>query len=186
MVSESMVQSGFNAGFAVIAMAIIAGCTPSGQTTRDGEEIEFDQNRKRPLSYYEATLRPSDLDEEIEVVQKAHAETKTIPLPDFPEDSVGVEEEIGQGFRIQIFASASIDEANASRAVAMRRTREDSVYVVYDPPVYKVRVGDYTSRLEASRKLSTFIDKGYPDAWIVADRVVQRKLVRFSPTQTQK
>ena len=64
----------------------------------------------------------------------------------------------------------------------MRKVREDSVYVVYDPPVYKVRVGDYTSRLEASRKLSTFIDKGYPDAWIVADRIVQRRLVRIGTT----
>ena len=161
-----------------LAMTMI-GCG-LGASTFEGEN---DQNRKHPLSYYEATLRPSDFDEEIEVVQKAHQETRTSPLPDLPPDSLTIEEEVIQGFRIQIFATASIDEATAAKTLASRQVGEDSVYVVYDPPVYKVRVGDYGTRLEASRKLSSLIDKGYPDAWIVSDRIVQRKLVRL-PSKT--
>jgi hypothetical protein len=54
----------------------------------------------------------------------------------------------------------------------------DSVYVVYDAPVYKIRVGDFVNRYEANQRLPEFTEKGYRDAWIVPDRIVQRKFVR--------
>jgi hypothetical protein len=46
--------------------------------------------------------------------------------------------------------------------------------------VYKVRVGDFANRYEANQRLPEFVEKGYRDAWIVPDRIVQRKLVRVS------
>ncbi|MBI4429921.1 MAG: SPOR domain-containing protein [Ignavibacteriales bacterium] len=137
------------------------------------------QLQKAPLSYYEATLNPSDYDEEITSVQNVHQEETQREELNIPKDSVTVEEEISQGFRIQIFASASIDEANSTRMAATMKLGQDSVYVVYDPPVYKVRVGDFPTRYSASQRLPLFIEKGYPDAWVVPDRIVQRKVIRI-------
>ena len=127
---------------------------------------------------YEATLNPADFDEDVKVVRQTHAEVDTtLPLT-IPTDSTVVEEEIVQGFRIQIYTSPNIDDANTARVVAAKEFPSDSVYVVYDPPVYKVRIGDFTTRLEANRKLSDVISSQYPDAWVVADKIVHRKLVR--------
>jgi len=156
-----------------IALAIFAACSPSKQATQE------QQPQKAPLSYYEATLNPSDYDEEITNIEKVHKEEKQRGELNIPKDSVTVEEEIIQGFRIQIFASASIDEANATRGAATYKIGLDSVYVIYDAPVYKVRVGDFATRLAANQRLPLLMEKGYPDAWVVPDRIVQRKVTRI-------
>ena len=162
---------------ALAAILLLAGCDGS-RGAFQSVESENGQTKKAPLSYYEATLRPSDFDEEVEMVQKAHAQsTGFVPL-EIPSDSTVVVEEITQGFRVQIFASSSIDEANAAKAVAEEKAIRDSIYIVYDPPVYKVRVGDYATRFEANQHLTRLVNIGYPDAWVVADRVVQRRSVR--------
>ncbi|MBI3005110.1 MAG: SPOR domain-containing protein [Ignavibacteriales bacterium] len=162
---------------AAIALALFAAaCSPSKSTV---EEEQPGRAQKAPLRYYEATLNPSDYDEDITNLQSVHPEDSQFVELNIPKDSVSVEEEILQGFRIQIFASASIDEANSTRISATMRLAQDSVYVVYDPPVYKVRVGDFPSRYTANQRLPLLIEKGYPDAWVVPDRIVQRKITRI-------
>ena len=91
-----------------------------------------------------------------------------------------VQEEVVQGFRIQIFSSSNVDEATLMKNLALEKFVGDSIYVVYDAPVYKVRVGDFLNRYEANQRLPEFVEKGYREAWIVPDRIVQRKLVRVS------
>jgi septal ring-binding cell division protein DamX len=157
---------------------LLAGCGP-GKEAFQSPDVQ-DEKSKKPLSYYEATLRPSDFDEEVEIVQKAHSQTAGFVPLEIPSDSAVIVEEFTQGFRVQIFASSSIDEANAAKATAEEKAIRDSIYIVYDPPVYKVRVGDYATRFEANQHLTRLVNIGYPDAWVVADRVVQRKMVRVS------
>ena len=141
---------------------------------------EGNGTRKRaPLAYYEATLRPSEFDEEVEAVQRAHDSGESVAPLDLPSDSSIVEYVEVQGFRIQIFASANIDEATGAQRVAADKAGIDSVYVVYDPPVYKVRIGDYGTRLEANQKLSKIVNLGYDDAWVVADKVNLRRVTRI-------
>ncbi len=162
----------------ILLVFLLIGCGESKETFRPA--LTGDQTKKAPLSYYESTLRPSDFDEEVEIVQKAHAQSAgSIPL-DIPTDSTIVIEEQIQGFRIQIFATSSIDEANGAKKGAEEKALRDSIYIVYDPPVYKVRIGDFATRLEANQHLSRLINIGYPDAWVVADRVKQRRTVRVS------
>lgn len=141
---------------------------------------------KAPLAVYEATLRPSLYDEEVDVVQQAHKEEQERRGLEVGRDSLVVEEEVSQGYRVQIFSTSNIDEANAMRASVQQMLASDTVYVVYDPPVYKVRVGDYVSRLEANRMLTFMLDRGFRDAWVVADRITRRKIVRPTPTQQVK
>jgi hypothetical protein len=101
---------------------------------------------------------------------------------DLPTDSTIVETVETQGFRIQIFATGSIDEATASQTVA-RNQVGDSVYVVYDPPVYKVRVGDYATRLEANQRLTRIVNMGYDDAWVVSDKISLRRVTRVARSE---
>ena len=164
-------------GFGLI---LLAGCGGRGVLQ---DELNGDgTKRKAPLGYYESTLRPAEFDEEVEAVQKAHAQSGSVTPIDLPNDSTVVEIVETQGFRIQIFASASIDEATASRRVAKDRI-SDSVYVVYDPPVYKVRVGDYAARLEANQRLTRFVNMGYDDAWVVSDKIYLRRVTRVARTE---
>jgi hypothetical protein len=161
---------------AVLLLLLAIGCSPSKRVAGKGEEPA--KERKLSLAQYESTLNPSDYDEEIEIVQKAHAEENGHGQLTIPKDSTIVQEEMIQGYRIQIFSSSNIDDANAAKKGAEAKFPNDSVYIVFDTPVYKVRVGDFVNRYDASQRLPEFVDKGYRDAWIVPDQIEQRKIVR--------
>jgi hypothetical protein len=144
--------------------------SPRGQQpTKDGE--------KAPLEVFESSFQPSRYDEGVEAVERRLGRREE--QLDGRRDSVKVEEEVRQGFRIQIFASPRIDEATLAKQTAAQLITTDSLYIVFDPPVYKVRVGDYPTRLEANRALASIVQNGYPDAWIVTDRIIQRKFIRI-------
>lgn len=77
------------------------------------------------------------------------------------------------GFRIQIyFDSGNQSKIRASRVRAEFSGRFPSVnsYLFYDEPYYKVRIGDFRSRIDANRFLKV-ISGEYPSAFIVVDRI---------------
>jgi hypothetical protein len=164
----------------VLLTALVAGCTPSKHLqSEEKKKPEQPKEKIIRLSEYEATLNPVDFDREIEVLQKPGREEQRLQTAlEIPKDSMAVQEEVVQGFRIQIFSSSNVDEASSTRNLAVEKFSHDSIYVVYDAPVYKVRIGDFANRYEANQRLPEFIDKGYRDAWIVPDRIIRRKLVR--------
>jgi hypothetical protein len=74
------------------------------------------------------------------------------------------------GFRVQIFAGA--DEQTARLVEEEARFEFDtSVYLAYDPPNYKVRLGDFAERSDAEKIRREAYRKGYRDAWVVPDQV---------------
>ncbi|MBN2089330.1 SPOR domain-containing protein [candidate division KSB1 bacterium] len=85
--------------------------------------------------------------------------------------------ELVPGWRVQICALA--DESAARR---LQQRAEDvfekyqsfKVYLTYDSPYYKVRIGDFTSRTEADRLKTIAIQKGFPDAWVVRTNVLKQ------------
>ncbi len=169
---------------AALTLLLFSGCGGSAETAVRGEPVEKDtpvlrqqQPEKRPLLYYEATLRPSDFDKEIDEVQRIHIEERPHSELIIPRDSMALVEETILGFRIQILSTSNVDEAEESRIAAQQLFLSDTVYVIYDPPVYKVRVGDFETRLEANGRLQDVQERGYKDAWVVPDNVMRRKWV---------
>jgi hypothetical protein len=76
------------------------------------------------------------------------------------------------GFRIQIYASSNRnarDESNKARADFINKFPDIVSYPVYQHPGYfKIRVGDFRTRTEAT-KLFLIISKEFPDSYIVPD-----------------
>lgn len=159
---------------------LLLACSSSRETSDNSsrQKPSVEQGEKAPLAVFEKSFRPSDYDEDVEALEKHRVGKEDQTDLDTRKDSVKVEEETLQGFRIQIFASSNILEANLAKQTASQLITIDSLYIVYDPPVYKVRVGDYPTRLDANRSLVSVVQKGYPDAWIVTDRIILRKFVR--------
>jgi hypothetical protein len=88
-----------------------------------------------------------------------------------------------QGFRIQVLSS--VDKAEADRAVdeamswwsANRGEAPQGlfgsqlpVYVVYQQPYYRVRIGNFATRADAQRRLD-FVRRQYPGAFLAPDTV---------------
>jgi hypothetical protein len=74
------------------------------------------------------------------------------------------------GFRVQIFAVADEQVARMAEEEAHFEftTR---IYLVFDPPNYKIRLGDFLTRDEADDLRREAYRKGYRDAWVVPDQV---------------
>lgn len=86
------------------------------------------------------------------------------------------------GYRIQIFfdsGNSSQSNANNARTEFLRRYPEIEAYVTFDSPYYKVRAGDFRTRLEAQHFLNRIIAI-YPNAFIVIDKIQYPKI----PTNT--
>ena len=167
--------------FTILLAAIVfllSGCGSSGSSQKDDSPPPGERDQRVPLSRYEKTFNPSSYDDEIAEIQRRHVLEQEKAAAEHKHDSVVVESEFSQGYRIQIFATGNIDEANAMRMTAAQRITDDSLYVVFDPPVYKVRIGDFRTRAEANQRLGAVVALGFADAWVVGDRIIQRKLVR--------
>jgi len=171
---------------AVIVCTGIACSSSNPDTTgQQPSKPEGQKEMKKPLSEYEATLDPTQYDEDVEVVVKKKEEEKPVTELQIPKDSTVVQETSQVGFRIQLYSTSSIDEAMNMKTNILAKLPQDSVYIVYDPPVYKIRLGDFPTRYEASIKLPSIVNMGYADAWIVPDNIVRRRVVQVprSPGQ---
>lgn len=79
------------------------------------------------------------------------------------------------GYRVQIFFGSERKAANDAKTHFLQLMPEEEVYFMYQQPYFKVRVGNYRTRLEAEavyRKLITTFDK----AFIVPDKINLPKL----------
>ena len=78
------------------------------------------------------------------------------------------------GFKVQVFASRFSHSADSLKAVLDEKVDED-VSIVFDAPVYKVRVGNFVARNEAEKMRMNLVKFGYDTAWIVRSKVFARK-----------
>ena len=72
--------------------------------------------------------------------------------------SIAKYEQTIDGYRVQIFFDAgnnSQTNANHSRTEFMKRQPDVEAYIIFDSPYYKVRVGDFRTRLEAQHFLNS-------------------------------
>ena len=69
-------------------------------------------------------------------------------------------------YRIQIFESsvASIARAEAKR---FQNILGDTVYVDFETPLYKLRIGNYTLRKNAEKAIKSISKLGAEDLWII-------------------
>lgn len=81
---------------------------------------------------------------------------------------------ITEGFRVQILATKSMTKADSLSAI-LNTVLQDSIYVVYETPNYKVRVGDYIVRAEAEETRQYLSNIGYPSAWIIRTRITPQQ-----------
>ena len=77
-----------------------------------------------------------------------------------------VEEKELEVFRIQIFEStvASIARAEAKR---FQNILGDTVYINFETPLYKLRIGNYINRKNAEGAIESISKLGAKDAWII-------------------
>jgi hypothetical protein len=68
------------------------------------------------------------------------------------------------GFRVQVLSTDDLDEANQMRSKIYFGTDQKDVYVIFDPPFYKVQIGDFTNSADADNLTFKLKQLGYSEA----------------------
>jgi len=75
------------------------------------------------------------------------------------------------GYRVQVLSTDDIDEANRIRSEVYEMTTRKEVYVIFEPPFYKVKVGDFTLKSEADNLRFKLNQLGYTESKVVQESV---------------
>lgn len=90
------------------------------------------------------------------------------------------------GYRVQIYMASGNDGLSNAEIIKEEfemNFPELTAYVTFREPYYRVRVGDYRTRLEANQLLKA-IRKSYKDAWIIQDKISLPLLVTYQKTNS--
>jgi len=78
------------------------------------------------------------------------------------------------GFRIQILATNNIEKASLAEQVAAERFKYEGhkTYLLFEAPLYKIRVGDCKTRQEADNVQALAKKYGYAEAFLVKSKII--------------
>ncbi|HLP15166.1 MAG TPA: SPOR domain-containing protein [Bacteroidota bacterium] len=127
--------------------------------------------KRERLLLYERSFRPSTYDAPLPALTPADRDTSAGGRIGTVRDFYAAPETV-QGFRIQVLNTNNYDESISTRNALLAAIDTWWVYVIFDSPTYKVRIGDFATRLEAKSALEQIQMKGFPNAWLVPDKVV--------------
>jgi hypothetical protein len=77
------------------------------------------------------------------------------------------------GYRVQLYSVSGVnsrDKANTFMAQFLLKNPDAKVYIVYHAPYYKVRIGDFRTKIEALSYLQT-IKRDFPSGFVVVDKI---------------
>ncbi|MCB2204371.1 SPOR domain-containing protein [bacterium] len=116
--------------------------------------------------------------------EKEATEVKPSERADIPEETQWTERiEKTMGYRIQLYSTTSVDEAQ--RQITRFHDRLDSLDMqvgrldlTFDAPYYKLRMGDFLLRPPADSVRALLHERGMTEAWVVRDRVQHKVRVK--------
>jgi len=156
----------------IISAVLIILVSCSGPGRRSGNEsanVPAQNNGFDPLTLSDYDFKIKEYEFKI-----TREDTSTYELSFLQEESDSLtadEGETAPGYRVQIFSSKNISRANEVYSDALE-SFGSQVYLEYSAPWYKVRVGNFTSRIGADEKQQEVSRMGYPDAWVVQTQVL--------------
>ncbi len=78
-----------------------------------------------------------------------------------------------EGYRIQLFSGREREYARF-KEVELKVKYPYEVYLIYEAPLYKVRIGDFRSMDIANRFCRQMRKDGYRDAWVIKSPIIVR------------
>jgi len=123
--------------------------------SQDQKKVNFDPDKlKDPEPRWPKVVSPFSLD------------TKELKLAGNSDSS----QIIIEGFRVQVLATSSQENADRLRYELAIEYGKD-IYIVFDAPNYKVRIGNFIDRRLAEKLRLELINKGYPSSLIIRTRI---------------
>lgn len=149
----------------IILVTFLISCSGSRSVTKhDGHpEKEYDE------SFDPMTLDDNDIEFPSNLTNVNPDNNDTIVQDD---STPGLQKNVN-GFRIQLIATQNLEKASLLEEEAKNQFSifGHKTYLVFEAPLYKIRVGDFIDRNDADEVKIQAVNYGYREAFIVRTKV---------------
>ncbi|MFH1319044.1 MAG: SPOR domain-containing protein [Bacteroidota bacterium] len=123
-----------------------------------------------PVLYGQVTYNDTNNTGMIEIIQDPRIDALVKKHIAINEKQKGI-----QGYRVQIFFGSKKRNALEVKTDFTEKYPTVEAHLLYDQPYFKIRVGDFRTRLKAE-KLSKEISGDFPNAFIVSDLITMPEI----------
>lgn len=174
------------------AVLVLAGCSGKAGPAEEIRQVETVSPEQT------ARFNPFDLSQDDEIIPRLHPKTAAIFSTNSADTTdsdslalpavqpavaerplnLGIDKLNNQTFRIQIGATELFGDARKEKKIA-EEVFDLPVYLDYEVPYYKLRVGSFADRRSAEQYLQKAKMAGYKTAWVVTVRVSVKEIAPF-------
>lgn len=154
----------------LLTLIVIMGCAGTKETVTKPPE-------PKNTGTYDESFDPMSLNDDDIVIgpeTSANQTASTGPAKETVVDAKDPRKKEINGFRVQLLATSNIETASLSEQEATDRFDKlgHHTYLLFEAPLYKVRIGDCRTRELAETLRELAIDNGYNGAFIVKTKVI--------------
>ena len=137
------------------------------------KEVVIDETPLPETYQYDESFDPLSLEDD-DIIIAGEDETTVI---DQQQSTTNEEEDVKlkeiTGFRVQIFATKDIETASLFELEASERFGhlDHKIYLIFETPLYKIRVGDCKERTQAEELKELATQYGYRESFIVKSKI---------------
>lgn len=169
--------------FIVLILSFFIGCSGAKKTVTLSEGTVSESSERYDESFDPTTLE----DDDIEITRDEGSVNNTEQkignrLPESPVKTSKSSD--ADGWRVQILATKNIETATLvhQKASDQFALSDFKAYLIFEAPLYKVRVGDATDRNDAEVIRELARAHGYAEAFIVRSKIaVVQDSIQFQP-----
>ena len=156
----------------MVLCVIVVSCSSSQFGWKEGQETSDKEIRNKRLLENFDPLSLEDDDIVIRPVEKTSQsdEIESREREERDQTTEKITPEMVQGYRVQLLATGDEIQAREAKKNAIFRFQE-GIYLVFEAPLYKLRLGDCQTRKEAEELRDRAVRNGFPDAWVVPSKV---------------
>ena len=154
----------------LLMIVLVIGCAGTKETVTKAPEPE-------KTGAFDESFDPMSLNDDDIVIGPENNSTPAASTSGSIETAVTAKDprkkEIN-GFRVQLLATSNIETASLSEQEATDRFEKlgHNTYLLFEAPLYKVRIGDCKTREMAETVRDLAIDNGYNGAFIVKTKII--------------
>ncbi len=170
-----------------VCLSVVVGACSRSATPAKNSNLGLD-NYEEDLSDVRVKYDPKPTvlapSEKVVVKEKEKSSGVAIQIPqqvnsqvDIALDSIAVRNKnvrYSSGYRIQVYVGNDRREVDEAKVFIYQNFPELNTYLTFSQPTYKLKAGDFTSRLDTERYYS-FIKQRYSMAMIVSERIDIKK-----------
>ncbi len=164
----------------VSLMFLFASCSASSTVRYDRSKENKEKNtEEKKGENYKEDFNIIPFRTTVDIKEKEQPEEETPELNPWygfeQKDTSSVQEKtiVGttNGFRVQVLATDNLEDADSLKSELSLKVLNKNIYVIFDPPFYKVEVGDFKSMSEAKDLNFKLTQMGYTESRVIASTV---------------